>query len=178
MSSEWSLFGFPHLNPICVPLLPPCVPHARPISSDLIWSQNIKYSLELQLICSCTLSLTSALNGSGWSTPRPGCFNAGKEPCLLWRPVWLLKSLRSPALILLLLTALLPHLLWLLQLPKAPTFTSYYAYTNAPEVLFCAEGPVRVGITLLPIQKVKGSTSVGIASILSKRPSWLSLMPA
>ena len=29
---------------------------------------------------SCTLSLTSALDGSGWSTPRPGRFPPGKDP--------------------------------------------------------------------------------------------------
>jgi len=29
---------------------------------------------------SCTLSLTSALDVSGWSTPRPGRFTLGKEP--------------------------------------------------------------------------------------------------
>ena len=29
---------------------------------------------------SCTLSLTSALDGSGWSTPRPGRFTLGKDP--------------------------------------------------------------------------------------------------
>ena len=28
---------------------------------------------------SCTLSLTSALNEGGWSTPRPGRFTPGKE---------------------------------------------------------------------------------------------------
>jgi len=28
---------------------------------------------------SCTLSLTSALDVGGWSTPRPGLFNPGKE---------------------------------------------------------------------------------------------------
>ena len=28
---------------------------------------------------SSTLSLTSALNGNDWSTPRRGCFNPGKE---------------------------------------------------------------------------------------------------
>jgi hypothetical protein len=27
----------------------------------------------------CTLSLTSALDGGGWSTPRPGHFAPGKE---------------------------------------------------------------------------------------------------
>ena len=27
-----------------------------------------------------TLSLTSALNGGGCSTPRPGCFTHGKDP--------------------------------------------------------------------------------------------------
>ena len=27
-----------------------------------------------------TLSLTSALDGSGWSTPRPGRFTPGKDP--------------------------------------------------------------------------------------------------
>ena len=27
-----------------------------------------------------TLSLTSALDGCGWSTPRPGRFSAGKDP--------------------------------------------------------------------------------------------------
>ena len=27
-----------------------------------------------------SLSLTSALDGSGWSTPRPGRFNLGKDP--------------------------------------------------------------------------------------------------
>jgi hypothetical protein len=30
---------------------------------------------------SCTLSLTSALDGGGWSTPRPGRFTPGKEAC-------------------------------------------------------------------------------------------------
>jgi hypothetical protein len=28
----------------------------------------------------CTLSLTSALYGDGWSTPRPGRFIPGKDP--------------------------------------------------------------------------------------------------
>ena len=31
-------------------------------------------------IASCTLSLSSALDGSGWSTPRPGRFTPGKNP--------------------------------------------------------------------------------------------------
>jgi len=42
-----------------------------------------------------TLSLTSALDGSGWSTPRPGRFTTGKYPVPIvqeagWasRPVW------------------------------------------------------------------------------------------
>ena len=30
--------------------------------------------------CSSTFSLTSALNGGGWSTPRPGRFTPGNEP--------------------------------------------------------------------------------------------------
>jgi len=29
---------------------------------------------------SSTLSLTSALDEGGWSTPRPGCFNPRKDP--------------------------------------------------------------------------------------------------
>ena len=29
---------------------------------------------------SCTLSLTMALDGGGWSTPRPGRFTPGKDP--------------------------------------------------------------------------------------------------
>ena len=29
---------------------------------------------------SYTLSLTSALDGGGWSTPRPGRFTPGKDP--------------------------------------------------------------------------------------------------
>jgi hypothetical protein len=29
---------------------------------------------------SCTLSLTSALDGVGWSTPRPGRFTPGNDP--------------------------------------------------------------------------------------------------
>ena len=34
-----------------------------------------------------TFSLTSALDGVGWSTPRPGCFTSGKETRypLYWR---------------------------------------------------------------------------------------------
>ena len=36
---------------------------------------------------SCTLPSTSALDGSGWSTPRPGRFTSGKEAryALYWR---------------------------------------------------------------------------------------------
>jgi hypothetical protein len=35
---------------------------------------------------SSTLSLSSALDESGWSTPRPGRFNPGKDPSpILWR---------------------------------------------------------------------------------------------
>jgi hypothetical protein len=41
------------------------------------------------------LPSTSALNGGGWSTPRPGCFTLGKDPVPIvkedwWapRPVW------------------------------------------------------------------------------------------
>ena len=44
---------------------------------------------------SSTLSLTSALDGGGWSTPRPGRFTSGKDPVLIvqesgWAPgpVW------------------------------------------------------------------------------------------
>jgi hypothetical protein len=32
---------------------------------------------------SCTLSLTSALDGGGWSTPRPGRFTPGNDPVLI-----------------------------------------------------------------------------------------------
>ena len=32
---------------------------------------------EVELWYSCTLSLTSALDGSGWSSPRPGRFTPG-----------------------------------------------------------------------------------------------------
>ena len=34
-------------------------------------------------MCSFTLSLTSALGGGGWSTPRPGRFTPGKDPVLI-----------------------------------------------------------------------------------------------
>ena len=44
---------------------------------------------------SCTVSLTSALDGGGWSTPRPGRFNPGKDAVPIvqeagWasEPVW------------------------------------------------------------------------------------------
>jgi hypothetical protein len=32
---------------------------------------------------STTLSLTSALDGGGWSTPRPGRFTPGNDPVLI-----------------------------------------------------------------------------------------------
>jgi hypothetical protein len=35
---------------------------------------------ELEWRCNVTLSLTSALDGSGWSMPRPGCFTPRKDP--------------------------------------------------------------------------------------------------
>jgi hypothetical protein len=45
---------------------------------------------------SSTLSLTSVLDGSGWSTPRPGRFTPGKDPVPIveetgWAPgpVWI-----------------------------------------------------------------------------------------
>jgi len=45
--------------------------------------------------CTSTLSLTSALDGDGWSTPRPGQFTPGKNPVPIvkeagWAPgpVW------------------------------------------------------------------------------------------
>ena len=44
---------------------------------------------------SCTLSLTSALDGGGWTSPRPGPFTPGSDPVPIvqqggWapRPVW------------------------------------------------------------------------------------------
>jgi hypothetical protein len=37
-------------------------------------------SPEGELRCSSTLSLTSALDVGGWSTPRPGSFTRGKDP--------------------------------------------------------------------------------------------------
>ena len=46
--------------------------------------------------CNSTLSLTSALDGGGWSTPRPGRFSPRKDPVPTvqedgWapRPVWM-----------------------------------------------------------------------------------------
>jgi hypothetical protein len=36
-----------------------------------------------------TLSLTSALNGSGWSTPRPGRFTPGRNPVTHQTGVWI-----------------------------------------------------------------------------------------
>jgi len=33
---------------------------------------------EVKQRCSCTLSLTSALEGDGWSMTRPGCINLGE----------------------------------------------------------------------------------------------------
>ena len=35
---------------------------------------------EVELSYSCTLSLTSALDGCGWSTSRPGHFTPRKDP--------------------------------------------------------------------------------------------------
>jgi hypothetical protein len=36
-----------------------------------------------------TLSLTSALDGGGWSTPRPGRFTSGKDPVpIAQEPAW------------------------------------------------------------------------------------------
>jgi hypothetical protein len=38
---------------------------------------------------SSTLSLTSALDGGGWSTPRPGRFTPGKDPVpIVWEAGW------------------------------------------------------------------------------------------
>jgi hypothetical protein len=37
---------------------------------------------EVELRYSSTLSLTSALDGGGWSKPHPGHFTPGKEGCL------------------------------------------------------------------------------------------------
>ena len=43
-------------------------------------------SLEGEKRYSSTLSITSALDGSGWSTPRPSLFTPGKKTqCLLYR---------------------------------------------------------------------------------------------
>ena len=41
-----------------------------------------------------TLSLTSALDGGGWSKPRPGLFTTGKAPVLL-----VLEPGRAPMLV-------------------------------------------------------------------------------
>ena len=42
---------------------------------------NLEQATEVQEYrCICTLSLTSALDGGGWSTPRPGRFTPGKAP--------------------------------------------------------------------------------------------------
>ena len=35
---------------------------------------------EGEQMCSATLPSTSALDGGGWSTPRPGHFTPGKDP--------------------------------------------------------------------------------------------------
>ena len=46
---------------------------------------NVKFTLdrhkgpEAEQMYSSTLSLTFALDGDGWSTPHPGCFNTGTE---------------------------------------------------------------------------------------------------
>jgi len=38
---------------------------------------------------SCTRPSTSALDGSGWSTPRPGRFTPGKDPgSIVWKAGW------------------------------------------------------------------------------------------
>ena len=39
-------------------------------------------------MCGSTLSLTSARDGSGWSTPRSGCFTPGKETQYLLYRGW------------------------------------------------------------------------------------------
>ena len=37
---------------------------------------------------SCTLPLTSALDGGGWSTPRPDRFTPGKDPVPIVQEIW------------------------------------------------------------------------------------------
>jgi len=48
---------------------------------------KVKFTLEQgtmaqrgEQMCSSTLPSTSALDGGGWSTPRPGRFTPGKDP--------------------------------------------------------------------------------------------------
>ena len=44
---------------------------------------------EVEQSCSYTLSLISALDEGGWSTPRPGCFNLRKDPVpFVWEAEW------------------------------------------------------------------------------------------
>ena len=46
-------------------------------------NKKVKFTLEGlkgEWRYSSTLSLTSALDGGGWSTPRPGRFTPGKDP--------------------------------------------------------------------------------------------------
>jgi hypothetical protein len=51
--------------------------------------KKVKFTLEQAMKAqrgsrdSSTLSLTSALDGGGWSTPRPGRFTPGNNPVLI-----------------------------------------------------------------------------------------------
>jgi len=62
-------------------------------NASLIWfsktsKSKVKFTLEQAMqaqIYSFTLPSTLALDGDGWSTPRPGRFTPGKDPDPLYR---------------------------------------------------------------------------------------------
>jgi hypothetical protein len=58
---------------------------------------------EVECEYSSTFSLTSALDGGGWSTQRPGRFTPGKEPVTILQeaglapgPVWISEEILGP----------------------------------------------------------------------------------
>jgi hypothetical protein len=78
ISELYSCRSIPQLKPFCK--VHPVTGHEGP---------------EVEYRCNSTLSLTSALDEGGWSTPRPGRFTPGKDPVPIvqeagWAtgPVW------------------------------------------------------------------------------------------
>ena len=78
---------------------------------------------------SSTLSLTSALDGSGWSMPRPSSFTPGKDPILIvWEAGW------APGLVRMGSENLVPH--WdSIPGPSSPYRVPILTELSQPETL-------------------------------------------